>query len=74
MKTRVEYSTGAGRLTKGTKDYMLVWIGDTRLYAELPVYEKDDECSNYDALKYEILRQADDLGIERDSLQFLFDV
>lgn len=73
LKTEVIYQGGESRTISGQAvDYMLATVGDTELYAELPAVE-DDETANYDALKAEILRQADEAGIAASALRFAYD-
>ncbi len=71
-KYKVDYQAGEGRYTNGTVDYMLVWVDDIRLYAELPTNE-DDECGTYDDLREQILEQAREYEINHEKLEFWFD-
>lgn len=56
-----------GRRIDGAVDFMEARPGHVELYAELPAV---DDGSNYEALKAEIIRQADQHGIPVEMLDF----
>ena len=75
-KYKVEYQGGEGRYTTAAVDWMMVTIETDdepiELYAEREMVE-GDETATYDDLKADILRQAEENGIDKDSLIFWFD-
>lgn len=75
-KYKVTYQGGEGRYTNEAVDWMMVAIETDdepiELYAEREMIE-GDETANYDDLKADILRQAEENGIDKDSLIFWFD-
>lgn len=75
-KYKVTYQGGEGRYTTAAVDWMMVTIetdGEPiELYAEREMVE-GDETATYDDLKADILRQAEENGIDKDSLIFWFD-
>lgn len=75
-KYKVTYQGGEGRYTTAAVDWMMVTIETDdepiELYAEREMVE-GDETATYDDLKADILRQAEENGIDKDSLIFWFD-
>lgn len=75
-KYKVTYQSGEGRYTTAAVDWMMVTIETDdepiELYAEREMVE-GDETATYDDLKADILRQAEENGIDKDSLIFWFD-
>lgn len=75
-KYKVTYQGGEGRYTNEAVDWMMVTIETDdepiELYAEREMIE-GDETANYDDLKADILRQAEENGIDKNSLVFWFD-
>lgn len=75
-KYKVTYQGGEGRYTNEAVDWMMVTIEtddeQIELYAEREMIE-GDETANYDDLKADILRQAEENGIDKNSLVFWFD-
>ena len=75
-KYKVTYQGGEGRYTTAAVDWMMVTIETDdepiELYAEREMVE-GDETATYDDLKADILRQAEENGIDKDSLVFWFD-
>lgn len=75
-KYKVTYQGGEGRYTTAAVDWMMVTIETDdepiELYAEREIVE-GDETATYDDLKADILRQAEENGIDKDSLIFWFD-
>lgn len=75
-KYKVTYQGGEGRYTNEAVDWMMVTIETDdepiELYAEREMVE-GDETANYDDLKADILRQAEENGIDKNSLVFWFD-
>lgn len=75
-KYKVTYQGGEGRYTTAAVDWMMVTIETDdepiELYAEREMVE-GDETATYDYLKADILRQAEENGIDKDSLIFWFD-
>lgn len=72
MAIKVEYQGGESRHGSGAVDYMLARAGAVELYAEAPADPADDTAT-YDALKADILRQAEAAGIQQADLQFYYD-
>lgn len=78
-KYNVKYESGESRHCPGIGiDYMLVTIEkngeEIELYAETgfdPM--REDDTDTYDDLKGEIIRQAAEIGIERNQLIFFYD-
>lgn len=75
MKINVNYQSGEGRDIRGGVDYMLAVVDDVELYAEAAITEETDEAENarYTFLRSEILRQAEEAGIDADRLAFWWD-
>lgn len=75
-KYKVTYQGGEGRYTTAAVDWMMVTIETDdepiELYTEREMVE-GDETATYDDLKADILRQAEENGIDKDSLIFWFD-
>lgn len=72
MKYNVRYDAGEARQGNKSIDYMLAEVEGVELYAEaVPV--ADDECGTYDALRAEIIRQAEGKGIDPATLRFAYD-
>lgn len=75
-KYKVTYQGGEGRYTTAAVDWMMVTVETDdepiELYAEREMVE-GDETATYDDLKADILRQAEENGIDKDSLIFWFD-
>lgn len=75
-KYKVTYQGGEGRYTTAAVDWMMVTIETDdepiEMYAEREMVE-GDETATYDDLKADILRQAEENGIDKDSLVFWFD-
>ena len=75
-KYKVTYQGGEGRYTTAAVDWMMVTIETDdepiELYAERDMVE-GDEIATYDELKADILQQAEENGIDKDSLVFWFD-
>ena len=75
-KYKVTYQGGEGRYTTAAVDWMMVTVETDdepiELYAEREIVE-GDETATYDDLKADILRQAEENGIDKDSLIFWFD-
>lgn len=75
-KYKVDYQGGEGRYTNEAVDWMMVTIETDdepiELYAEREMVE-GDETANYDDLKADILCQAEENGIDKNSLVFWFD-
>lgn len=75
-KYKVSYQSGEGRYTSEAVDWMMTTIevdGEPiELYAEREAVE-GDETATYEDLKEDILSQAEENGIEKDSLVFWFD-
>ena len=80
-KYKVTFGSGTSRYDDGTVDYMLVNVPaegmeDIGLEAELYAEEKTvpgNENANYEALKAEILRLADEAEIPHERLEFWYD-
>ena len=68
----VEYRSGQSRNGESVVDYMLTWIDDVELYAEAEPVE-GDETGTYDELRAEIIRQAEENGIDTEKLRFWLD-
>ena len=69
-KYLVHYGSGESRENPGVGvDYMKADIDGVELYAEMPPVE-GDETGTYDALKAEILAQAQARGIDVSCLAF----
>lgn len=74
----VEYESGESTTSPGEPcDYMqcdaVNSAGETvTLYAELPPVE-GDETGTYDALKHEILEQAENMDVDPETLRFCYD-
>lgn len=68
----VEYQCGQSRSGEGIADYMRAEIDGVELYAEAEPVE-GDETGTYDELRAEIIRQAEENGIDTGKLQFWFD-
>lgn len=77
-KYDVTFGTGTSRYGDGTVDYMLVSVPaegmeDIGLEAELYAEEKPvpgDRTANFNALKAEILKMADEANIPHECLEF----
>ena len=69
----IEYTVGMARDGTGAVDYMSGYVmtedGVIELYAEAP----SDETGTYEALRMEILKQADEKGVDGYSLVFCYD-
>lgn len=74
--TAIEYTVGMARDGTGAVDYMLGYVitedGVIELYAEAPISDSD-ETGTYEALRMEILKQADEKGVDGYSLVFCYD-
>lgn len=70
-KYEVEFNGGESRYGDEAVDYMLADVEGVELYAEAPAGETEEE--NYEALKAEILDQAEKNGIQASSLKFWWD-
>lgn len=72
-KIEVEYKAGESRKNPGEGiDYMLADVDGVELYAEAEPVE-GDETGTYDELRAEIIRQAEENGIDAEKLRFWFD-
>ena len=72
-KVEVEYKAGESRKNPGECiDYMLADVDGVELYAEAEPVE-GDETGTYDELRAEIIRQAEENGIDAKKLRFWFD-
>ena len=73
--TAIEYMMGTARDGTGAVDYMLGYVmtedGVIELYAELP-FSDSYETGPYETLRMEILKQADEKGVDIDSLDFFY--
>ena len=69
---RVEYQSGQSRSGEGIADYMRAEVDGVELYAEAEPAE-GDETGTYDELRAEIIRQAEENGIDAEKLRFWFD-
>jgi hypothetical protein len=74
IKAKVIFEGGESRDNPGEAvDYMLVTLTDgTELYAETEAVE-DNDWYNFDGLKAEIIKQAEENGIDPDRLYFIGD-
>lgn len=68
----VEYQGGQSRSGESIVDYMRAEADGVELYAEAEPVE-GDESGTYDELRAEIIRQAEENGIDAGKLQFWFD-
>lgn len=68
----VEYKGGQSRLGSHAVDYMRADVDGVELYAELPPVD-GDETGTYEALKAEIIAQAQERGIDASRLAFWYD-
>lgn len=68
---KVEYQGGQSRYGRHAVLYMRAVVDGVELYAERPA---DDEDDAYDALKAEIIDQAQKYGIDADQLAFWHDI
>lgn len=69
-KIKVRYDGGQSREGSHAVDYMLAEVDGVELYAELPPIE-GNETGTYEALKAEIIAQAQERGI--DVARFAFE-
>lgn len=69
---RVEYKAGQSRYGTHAVDYMLAEVEGVELYAEMPPVE-GDETGTYEALKAEIIAQAQERGVDASRLAFWYD-
>ena len=69
---RIEYQSGQSRSGEGIADYMRAEVDGVELYAEAEPVE-GDETGTYDELRAEIIRQAEENGIDAEKLLFWFD-
>lgn len=76
-KINVDYQAGRSRYSEAGIDFMLAEIDGIELYAEIEnptdMSTGDEEAVNYDELKAEIIRQAQEAGIETGRLRFWYD-
>lgn len=68
----VEYQSGQSRSGESIVDYMRAEADGVELYAEAEPVE-DDEIGTYDELRAEIIRQAEENGIDTEKLRFWLD-
>ena len=68
----VEYQCGQSRSGESIVDYMRAEVDGVELYAEAEPVE-GDESGTYDELRGEIIRQAEENGIDTEKLRFWFD-
>lgn len=68
----VEYQCGQSRSGECIVDYMRAEVDGVELYAEAEPVE-GDETGTYDELRAEIIRQAEENGIDTEKLRFWFD-
>lgn len=80
-KYRVDYQTGTSRYSSNSVDYMLVSVPaegmediglEAELYAEEAIVPGNDD-ANYEALKAEILRLAEEANVDPECLEFSHD-
>lgn len=70
VKVSAEYSGGQSRNGEEAVDYILVYIDDVELYAEVPA--TGDNNDSFEELSEEIARQAEEKGIDLDLYNPIF--
>lgn len=69
---KIQFEAGTSRHSNESVNY-LICLDDDRLYAETAVPDGASDDYGYMALKAEILREAAEIGINPDTLEFWYD-